>query len=243
MAGQLRIGIIGYAGRMGQAIAGEITADSGCTLAGGVILEGQTAPKVEGAIITSNADEVIKASDVIIDFSLAESVPGNVRRVASHKKPYMCGVTGLSKETLEDLIAAGSKIPVVYASNTSISLAVMKQITLHAAKLLADFDYDVSILDEHHRMKQDAPSGTAKTLGEAVLRGNGGKKTPSYAAVRAGAIVGEHEVAFVGQGEIIRLRHSVTDRHIFARGALQAAKWLQGKPAGFYGMEDVVGIG
>ena len=166
-----------------------------------------------------------------------------MRLAAKHKKPFVCGVTGLEpRRALEVIKQAATKIPVLYAPNTSLSLAVMKQVTALAAKLLGTFDYDVSILDEHHRMKKDAPSGTARTLGEAVLRGNGGKKTPSYAAVRAGAIVGEHEVAFVGQGEIIRLRHSVTDRRIFARGAVQAALWLHGKPAGFYGMEDVLGI-
>jgi 4-hydroxy-tetrahydrodipicolinate reductase len=119
----------------------------------------------------------------------------------------------------------------------------MKQITTLAARLLGSFDYDVNIHDEHHSNKKDAPSGTAKALGETVLRGNGGKKTPTYSSVRAGAIVGNHEVAFVGQGEIICLQHSVTDRRIFARGALQAALWLYGKPAGMYGMEDVVEIG
>jgi 4-hydroxy-tetrahydrodipicolinate reductase len=242
MRKQLRIGIIGYAGRMGQAIAGEIAANEACMLAGGVILEGQTAPAVAGAIISSKADDVIAVSDVVIDFTLAEAVPGNAKLVAAHKKPYVCGVTGLSAEGMEAIKSAAAKIPALYASNTSVSLVAMKQITALAAKLLADFDYDVSILDEHHRMKKDAPSGTAKTLGEAVLRGNAGKKTPSYAAIRAGAIVGEHEVDFVGQGEIIRLRHSVTDRRIFARGAVQAAVWLHGKPAGFYGMEDVIGL-
>jgi 4-hydroxy-tetrahydrodipicolinate reductase len=103
-------------------------------------------------------------------------------------------------------------------------------------------DYDVAIIDEHHRMKKDSPSGTAKILGDAVRQGNGGRKMPQYAAIRAGHIIGEHEVIFTGNGETIRLRHSVTDRGIFARGALDAALWLHKKPAGFYGMDDVLGI-
>ena len=99
-----------------------------------------------------------------------------------------------------------------------------------------------AILDEHHRMKKDAPSGTAKALGEVVLAGNAGSKEPAYAAIRVGHIVGEHEVTFAGEGEVIRIRHSVTDRRIFARGALQAALWLNGKPKGFYGMQHVLSL-
>jgi 4-hydroxy-tetrahydrodipicolinate reductase len=238
----IRIGIIGYAGRMGQAIAGEVVSRGNCILAGGVIIDGQNAPNLGDAIVTTKAEDVIIASDVMIDFTLAEAVPANARLVAKHKKPYVCGVTGLRPDALAVIKQVSQTIPALYASNTSVSLAVMKQITAQAAKLLADFDYDISILDEHHRMKKDAPSGTAKTIGEAVMIGNSGKKQPSYATVRAGAIVGEHEVAFVGQGEIIRLRHSVTDRRIFARGAVDAAVWLHNKPPRLYGMEDVVGI-
>jgi 4-hydroxy-tetrahydrodipicolinate reductase len=239
----IKIGILGYAGRMGQAIAIEVAASDRCVLAGGVVRAiTPDYKKAEGILITPHADEVIAISDVVIDFTLAEATPGYARLAATHKKPFMSGVTGLGADGLEVLKHAAKTIPVLYAPNTSVSLVAMKQITALAAKLLGPFDYDVNIHDEHHRMKKDAPSGTAKALGEAVARGNGGKKTPSYSSLRAGAIVGNHEVAFVGQGEIIRLQHQVTDRRIFAKGALQAALWLTGKPAGMYGMEDVVGI-
>jgi 4-hydroxy-tetrahydrodipicolinate reductase len=154
----------------------------------------------------------------------------------------MTGVTGLDNKGIEALKHAAKTIPLLYAPNTSLSLAAMKQITALTAKLLADFDYDVNIHDEHHRMKKDAPSGTALALGEAVVRSNGGKHKPTYSSMRAGAIVGNHEVAFVGHGEIIRLQHQVSDRRVFAKGALRAALWLHGKPTGFYGMDNVLGI-
>ncbi len=239
----IRIGLLGYSGRMGQAIAEEIAANDACTLAGGVVRTMQPEyKKTESALITTEAKEVIAISDVVIDFTLADATPDYVRLAATHGKPFVSGTTGLSDEGIAALKEAAKKIPVLYAPNTSLSLAAMKQITTLAAKLLGNFNYDVAILDEHHSMKKDSPSGTAKALGEAILRGNGGKKQPSYTAIRAGQIVGNHEVVFAGNGEIIRLQHSVTDRAIFARGAVQAALWLHGKAAGFYGMDDVLGF-
>ncbi len=159
--------------------------------------------KIKDDLITSSAADLIDASDVLIDFTTAGAVSEFARLAAAKGKAFMCGTTGLSAETHKTLKQAAAKIPVLYASNTSVSLTALKQVAELTAKLLANFDYDIAIIDEHHRMKKDAPSGTAKTLGEAVLRGNGGKKKPEYAAIRAGSIVGEHEVIFAGQGEVI----------------------------------------
>ncbi|MGE3622590.1 MAG: 4-hydroxy-tetrahydrodipicolinate reductase [Bdellovibrionales bacterium] len=238
-----KLAILGYAGRMGQAIAQEIENGAQATLAAGLVVEGQPLPpERKGILVSTKPDEVIAAAEVLINFTLADATLALAELTAKHKKPFMTGVTGLSDNAVAALKKLSQDIPILYAPNTSVSLAVMKPVTALAAKLLRGFDYDISILDEHHRMKQDSPSGTAKALGEAILSGNGGTKQPAYAAVRAGAIVGEHEVAFVGQGEIIRLRHSVTDRAIFARGAVKAALWLHGKPPGFYGMGDVIGL-
>ncbi len=239
----IRIGILGYAGRMGQAIAAEVAASDQCVLAGGA--DRAIPPElanIEGAVFSGDVEDIIRVSDVTINFTLAEATPGFAQIAAQYGKPFVTGVTGLEEWQIGVLKQVAAKIPVLYAPNTSLSLAAMKQLATLAAKLLKDLDYDVHIHDEHHRMKRDAPSGTAIALGEAVEHGNDGNKKPAYSAVRAGAIVGNHEVAFVGQGEIIRLQHQVTDRHIFARGALQAALWLHGKPAGMYGMEDVLGI-
>ena len=238
----VRIGILGYTGRMGQEIAAEVAQRVGCVLAGGLVRDVTRVTPRDGVLFSTRADEVMAVSDVVIDFTLAEATTAFVQQAVACGKPLICGTTGLGADAIAALKKAGQTIPVLYAPNTSLSLAAMKQITTLAARLLGGLDYDVAIVDEHHRMKKDAPSGTATALGNAVLAGNEGQKQPSYAAIRAGSIVGEHEVIFAGQGETIRLRHSVTDRRIFARGAVDAALWLQDKPAGFYGMDDVLGL-
>ncbi|MER2519586.1 MAG: 4-hydroxy-tetrahydrodipicolinate reductase [Bdellovibrionales bacterium] len=240
----IQVGLIGYAGRMGQLIAQEIEKRDDCNLVGGVVENQQTNDKPKaGLLITPDADKVIALSDVVIDFTIASSTPEFARKAAAQGKPFMSGTTGLSAEGMETLYQASKKIPLLYARNTSLSLAMMKRMVAYAAQLMADYDYDVAIYDEHHRMKKDFPSGTAKVLGEAVLQGNGGKKEPQYASVHAGYFVGNHEVIFAGAGETIRLSHSVTDRSIFARGAVQAALWLaQGRKPGLYGIDDVLGL-
>lgn len=241
----IRVGILGYHGRMGQLIAREIVAHKGkgCILAAGAdhVLH-PDAPVIEGVKVSSNAEDVVAASDVVIDFTVAAATPQHALLAAKLGKAFMSGTTGLDENGATTLHQAAKQIPVLYARNTSLSLAATKRVVALAAQLLAPFDYDIAILDEHHRMKKDAPSGTALVLGEAVKAANGGVRHPTYAAIRSGSIVGEHEVQFAGDGEVIRIRHSVTDRSIFARGAVQAALWLHGKPAGFYGMDDVLGM-
>ena len=239
----IRIGLLGYTGRMGQLIAEEIATRTDCVLAGGVVrsVKPET-PQPKGVLITTNAEEVIAASDVIIDVTLADATPGYAKLAATAGKAFVGCTTGFGDDGLKLLKDAATQIPLLYAPNTSLSLAATKKLAELAGKLLGNFDYDVAITDEHHRMKKDAPSGAAIVLGNAVVAGSAGKKTPQYSSIRAGHIVGEHEIVFAGQGEIIRIHHSVTDRRIFARGAIQAALWLNGKPKGFYSMDDVLGI-
>lgn len=238
----VRIGIIGYAGRMGQAIAHVIPEFKEAALAGGLVRKMTTNSPIlpDGILVTHMADKLFPLCDALIDFSAQEAVSETVERALWHQKPLMVGVTGLPPDLMHMLQEAGKRIPVLYASNTSLSLVVMKRLVALAAQWLAPHDYDVTILDRHHRFKKDSPSGTARTLGEAVLSGNQGKHAPTYAAIRAGHIVGEHEVLFAGNGETISLQHSVTDRDIFARGAVLAALWLVNKPTGFYSMDDVL---
>ncbi|MDD5585868.1 MAG: 4-hydroxy-tetrahydrodipicolinate reductase [Alphaproteobacteria bacterium] len=241
----IRIGIAGFAGRMGQAIALATQQHAEAALVGGV--DRAITPELKAQygklIVTERAEELFPSCDVIVDFSAPSATAGFAKLAATHGKAFMSGTTGLDDAAKAALKEAAQKVPVLYTTNTSLSLVVMKQLAKMAAHLLRDQDYDVSILDQHHRMKKDAPSGTAKTLGEYVVEGNGGKHEPQYAAIRAGFIVGEHEVQFSGQGEIITLKHSVTDRGVFARGAVQAAVWLHGKTPGLYGMDDVLGVG
>lgn len=240
----IQIALIGYSGRMGQLIAREIENRDDCKLAGGVVENAsQIRKQNDGFLVTPDADKVIALSDVVIDFTVASATPDFARKAASHGKPFMSGTTGLSAEGFEALNQAAKKIPVLYARNTSFSLAVMKRLAAFAAQLLATSDYDVAILDEHHRLKKDAPSGTAKILAESILQGNGGKKQPQFASIHAGYFVGNHEIVFAGADETIRLTHSVTDRSVFARGAIQAALWLaQPRKPGLYGIDDALGF-
>jgi len=240
----VRIGIIGFAGKMGQAIANTVMGTPGAALAGGSdpAVTPELREKFPGIAVTENAEELFPLCDVVVEFSSASATAGYALLAARHGKAFVSGTTGLGESAMAGIREAAGKIPLIYSTNMSLSLVVMKQLAKSAAHLLREHDYDISILDEHHRFKKDAPSGTAKTLGEFVLSGNGGSRQPSYSAIRAGHIVGEHEVMFAGQGEVIRLRHSITDRGVFARGALQAALWLHGKAPGFYTMDDVLGV-
>lgn len=238
----IRIGLAGYHGRMGQAIAGEVQSGKVAVLSSAFVRSEKDVISRDDMLMTTNLDEALANCDVMIEFTTATAVPSIAAAAAKAGKPLVSGTTGLTEDQKQSLITASRQAPILHAPNTSLSLAAMKQITQLAAKLLAGFDYDIAILDEHHRNKLDAPSGTAKALGEAVINGNGGTHVPSYAAIRAGHIVGNHEVLFTGDGETIRLHHSVTDRRIFARGAVQAALWLHNKPVGHYGMNDVLGL-
>lgn len=238
----VRLGIIGINGRMGQAIARIATTQSDATVAGGVTRQMPKSASATPYIITTKLGDLLSFCDVVVDFGAANATADYVSQAAKTGVAYLCGTTGLDDITKAALNAASLLIPVLYASNTSLSLAVMNYLVKQASALFADSDFDVAIHDQHHRWKKDAPSGTAKTLGETVQSGSGGRKIPSYSAIRAGAIIGEHDVMFAGLGETLTLRHSVTDRDVFARGALAAALWLYGKPKGSYGINDVLGI-
>jgi 4-hydroxy-tetrahydrodipicolinate reductase len=204
----IRIAVFGAKGRMGSLVVADISGRQNCTYV-----------------------ESLEQSDVVIDFTRAEATPDLIKQAVSHCKPYVCCTTGLDMAPLH---AAFKTIPVLYAANTSLSLAAAKQAVALMAKILTPFGYDVAVHEEHHIFKKDAPSGTALALGNAA----GGKV--AYTSVRAGNIVGEHEVLFAGDSEVIRLRHSVTDRRVFARGAVEAALWLAPQPTGLYSMDDVL---
>ncbi|HAX91312.1 MAG TPA: 4-hydroxy-tetrahydrodipicolinate reductase [Rhodospirillaceae bacterium] len=240
----ISVGIIGYTGRMGQAIARTVETHSAASLAGGLTRTTPVGGKDNRPfIVTDKPEELFPECDVLIDFSHASATSHYAQIAAQYGKPFLSGTTGLDKDSLAALHEVSAKIPVLYTTNTSLSLVVVKQMARVAARLLKDQDYDVSILDKHHRWKKDAPSGTALTLGKAVLEGNDGKHPPVYSSIRSGAIVGEHDILFAGTGENITIQHVVTDRRVFARGAVQAALWLAGQKPGYYIMDDVLEIG
>ena len=212
-----------------------------------------------GITVTADPYLALKGAAVAVDFSLPQCVGVNTRACVQTGVPLLVGTTGFDAITRAGLEAAARRIPVLIAPNTSLGVSVMANLVFLAAQACGP-DYDVEISEAHHRMKRDAPSGTALALGEAVARARGaalkdlgvfdrhGGSTPrepgsiGFAVLRAGDIVGEHTVTFAGCGERIEITHRATDRITFARGALRAAEWLVGQPAGLYGMEDVVGI-
>jgi len=173
--------------------------------------------------------------DVAIDFSLPVAFDGILALCAQRGAALVSGTTGLDDTQREALRAAAARIPVLWASNYSLGVALLEDLVERAAQALRDWDCD--IVESHHTRKLDAPSGTALTLGAAAERGGG---DPRYASLRAGDIVGEHLVQFAGQGERIELVHRATSRDIFARGALHAALRLAGRDPGAYRLRDLL---
>lgn len=212
-----------------------------------------------GVRVTADAREALRGATVAVDFSVPQCAVANARACVESCVGLLVGTTGIDAASRAELEAAAAHIPVLIAPNTSIGVAVLTHLLKLASAALGP-PYDVEITEAHHRMKRDAPSGTALAWGEAVAGARGesladlavfdrhGSLTPrkpgsiGFAVVRAGEIVGEHTAMFVGSGERIELTHRATDRITFARGALRAAYWLIGRPAGLYGMRHVLGL-
>jgi 4-hydroxy-tetrahydrodipicolinate reductase len=211
-----------------------------------------------GVMVTADPQQGLVDAAVAIDFSLPQCVAAVVRACMDARVPLLVGTTGFDAATRATLESAAAVIPVLIAPNTSVGVnAVARLVKL--ATLALGAGYEVEISEAHHRMKRDAPSGTALALGEIVARARGqelkdvavferhGNPAPrsagdiGFAVLRGGDIVGEHTVTFVAAGERVEITHRATDRITFARGALRAANWLSGRPPGLYTMDDVLG--
>ena len=209
-----------------------------------------------GFEVTADLSAALAAADIAIDFSQPHATRANLAACRAARKPLLVGTTGFEL-TEAELEAAASDIPLLIAPNTSLGVALLAELVRRAARTLPP-EFDIEIIEAHHRMKRDAPSGTALALARAAGEGRGlapaqaqagasaGRLGPrrqgdiGFAVVRGGDIVGEHTVLFAGPGEELRLSHHAGDRAIFARGALRAALWLLGQPPGRYGMNDIV---
>lgn len=238
-----RIGIIGSEGRMGQAIAAAL-ADAGEELAGGTDKDGDVAA-------------LAAHCDVLVDFSSPAALEGNLDAAAAAGVPIVVGTTGLEERHHFLIDHAAETIPVLQTGNTSLGVTLLAHLVREAASRLGE-DWDIEIVETHHRMKVDAPSGTALLLGEAAASGRGidlsrdsergrdgitGKRGTGiigFAALRGGTVAGDHTVAFLGEHERITLSHMAENRSIFARGAVRACQWILGKPAGRYTMAQVL---
>ena len=240
------IGILGAAGRMGRAIA-EAAAEAGAPVAGGV--------DRDGAVVGDHADAraLAGASDVLVDFSSPAALATHLGAAVASKTPIVVGTTGLTEDSHALIDQAAQHVPVLQAANTSLGIAMLRHLVEDAARRLGP-EWDIEILEMHHRHKVDAPSGTGLLLGDAAATGRGGAAqvtdrsgkrevgTIGHATLRGGSVAGDHQVIFAGDGERIELGHRAESRAIFARGAVKAALWLSGKPAGRYSMKDVLGL-
>jgi 4-hydroxy-tetrahydrodipicolinate reductase len=212
-----------------------------------------------GVTITADAAAALTGAAVAVDFSGAKGVADNARACAQAGVPLLVGTTGFDAVARAALAEAAKRIPVLIAPNTSVGVSVVAKL-VELATVALGTDYDVEISEAHHRMKRDAPSGTALALGETVAGARGrqlsdvavfdrhsdsaprGDGDIGFSVLRAGDIVGEHTVTFAVAGERVEITHRATDRITFARGALRAAEWLIGRPAGLYKMADVLGL-
>ena len=241
----MKIGIIGSAGRMGQALVDAIQAD-GHEHAGGVDKDGDLAA-------------LIAASDILVDFSSPHALEANLDACVAASKPIVIGTTGLEERHHFLIDDAARDIPVLQTGNTSVGVTMLAALVEQAARQLGE-DWDIEIMEMHHRHKVDAPSGTALLLGEAAAKGRAvdlkdhsdrgrdgitGARTRGhigFASLRGGSVAGDHMVIFASDNERIELVHRAENRAIFARGAVKAAVWLMRQKAGRFNMQEVLGL-
>ena len=234
----------GSRGRMGQAIAAA-AAEAGVTLCASLDADDAVADHID-------------ACDVIIDFSSHRATEALLELALAHKKPIVIGTTGHSAEEKTRLLGLAQQVPCVWAGNFSIGVNLLFALTRRASAILGS-DYDIEVVEMHHRFKKDAPSGTAARLLEIIMEerkltaaalrhgreGITGERKPTEIgihALRGGDVVGDHTVMFAAMGERLELTHKASDRGVFARGSLRAAQWLVGRKAGLYDMQDVLGL-
>lgn len=182
----------------------------------------------------------MKDADVAIDFSNADAIEEICRAAGQNRQPLVIGTTGHSSMQRELIEKTARELPIVFASNFSVGVNALFALTRKTAEIVRDFE--IEIIETHHKMKKDTPSGTAKTLAEILRTSRNADDQIPIQSIREGEVVGEHSVIFSGPGERLELTHRAASRQIFARGALRAAQWVLGKPPGLYSMQDVLGL-
>lgn len=250
--------ITGAGGRMGKAL---IEAVQGTRLHVSGLLEREGSPDLgksqNGVMIVAN-DTALENANVIIDFSVPQATLALLKKAVSRHIACVIGTTGFTAQEEAEIAAASQHIPIVKSGNMSLGVNILAMLVEQAAAKLAEFD--IEVLEMHHNRKIDAPSGTALLLGEAAAKGRkislaekqvrvrdgvtGAREqgTIGFATLRGGTVIGDHDVIFAGQSERLILSHRAESREMFAQGAVKAAAWLEGKPAGLYNMRDVLGL-
>ena len=262
----IKLAILGITGRMGQTLlralpdAGDVKLTGALASPRNPAIGRDVAELVGGepcgVRASADRDQALEGAQVAIDFTLAPAVEDNVRACERRRCALVIGATGLSQAATKQIQTSAERIPILVSPNMSIGISLLERLATQAARVLGE-DFDVEIIDTHHRDKADAPSGTALRLGETIAAARGiefaraqilsrqGHTGPrergkiGFAVVRAGDHAGEHTVMFSGRGETITLTHRATDRLIFARGALRAAQWLVEQRPGLYTIQDI----
>ena len=265
----LKLGIIGCGGRMGQMLVRTAAASDRCLVVGGAERSGAAAIGRDlglvagidalGVSVTEDAAALFAQADAVLEFTSPTATVQHAEMAAKKKKIHVIGTTGLESAQLSAIGRAARQTAIVLAPNMSLGVNLLQLLVEQVARAL-DADWDIEVVEMHHRAKVDAPSGTALALGRAAAAGRGvdlddvakrgrdgltgarRRGDIGFAALRGGDVVGDHRVVFAADGERIELGHIATSREIYARGALRAALWAQGKPPGLYSMVDVLGL-
>lgn len=265
----IRMAVAGATGRMGSRIAALSREYEGLQLTGAFERKGHKDIGKDigtligigdtGVLLVDNLESVIDAVDLIISFTTVEASKEHLRLASGEGKAIVIGTTGFTKDDVKEITGLTRTIPCVMASNMSTGVNLLLKVLQDIARVLGE-GYDIEIIEAHHRMKKDAPSGTALKMAQVIAdavhrdldevavyarKGIIGERKPKeigIQTIRAGDIVGEHTVIFGGLGERIEIVHKASSRDTFARGALRAAQWLHGKPSGLYDMQDVLGL-
>jgi len=265
----IKVIVAGAAGRMGCRLIALIQESTALTLAGAVEGKGHHALGEDtgeiagcgrtGVRITDDLSALLERGDAVIDFSAPEATLHHLRAVAQHRRAMVIGTTGFSAPELDELKALARQVPCVFSPNMSVGINLIYKVIAEMAKTLGD-DYDIEVIEAHHRLKKDAPSGTALKIAEVLARavnrdlnqvgvferrgliGERKKTEIGIQTIRAGDIVGDHTVLFGGMGERIEVTHRASSRDTFARGALRAARWAVRQPPGLYDMMDVLNL-
>ncbi|EDP62136.1 Dihydrodipicolinate reductase [alpha proteobacterium BAL199] len=263
-----RIGVFGANGRMGRMIVKAVAEADGVTLAAASVRAGSADLGTDAGVLaglspiglsTTDRLDAVLATDVVIDFTLPDATLVHAAAAADAGTPFVTGTTGLSGEQEKTLETLSARIPLVYAPNMSVGVNLLLALVERVAAALGE-PWDIEIMEMHHNRKVDAPSGTAIGLGRAAAKGRGrsfedvavlsreghtGPRVPGqigFATMRGGDVIGEHTVVFAGPAERIEIGHRAGGRHIFANGAVTAARWAAGREPGFYTMLDVLGL-
>ncbi|MGP9821624.1 4-hydroxy-tetrahydrodipicolinate reductase [Salinarimonas sp. NSM] len=265
----MRLAVVGASGRMGRTLVRTIVETPGCALSGAFERPGADGFGADagvlaglpalGVTVGDDPERALEGAEAVIDFTAPAATTALAGLCAARGIAHVVGTTGLSAEDLDALRAAAARCCVVQSGNMSLGVNLLASLVRRATRALGP-EFDVEIVEMHHRHKVDAPSGTALLLGAAAAEGRGvsldekavrsrdGHVGPrregdiGFATLRGGSVVGEHAVILAGSGERIELRHVAEDRGLFARGAVQAALWARGRPPGFHSMADVLGL-